>query len=117
MGKLILTLNETRELKKYGVIDIVRNGQDSHIEQNEYSESGYNIYIINHYDAIVLAKEPKVKQTAILKGGEWILTRGVKYTTLCYSSGTIYQRWKNEYIDYNLGDFEYQAKWFEENLK
>lgn len=117
MSRLILTLNETRELKRDGVIDIVRNGQDIHIEQNKYSESGYDICIINHYDKIALAKEPKVKQMAILQNGCWVLERSRKYTTLTGKTGIVWQRWENELLDSKLGDFNAQIKWFEENLK
>lgn len=117
MGKLILTLNETRELKKDGAIDIVRNGQDIHIEKNEYDKSIYNICIINHYDKIVFAKEPKVEQKAFLKNGKWLLVRDKKYTSLCYANEDIFQRWKNEYIDAKLGDFKHQVIFFNENLK
>lgn len=57
--RLVLTLEETRELKRDGVVDIVRNGYDMHIEECDYNECGYTVYIMNPYDNVILAKEPK----------------------------------------------------------
>lgn len=62
MKRLVLTLEETRILKKYGSVEIVRNGLDMVVEPAEYEECGYTVFVINPYNKVVLAKEPKEKQ-------------------------------------------------------
>lgn len=68
MKKLVLTLEETRELKENGSVEIVRNGFDMLVEVSEYEECGYWVTILNPYNKVVLAKEPKEspKKKAIL---------------------------------------------------
>lgn len=59
MKTLKLTVEETRELKESGSVEIVRNGLDMIVEVSEYEECGYWVTIINPYNKVILAKEPK----------------------------------------------------------
>lgn len=67
--ELELTLQETRELKKYGAVEIERNGLDILVEKRAYEE-GYEITIINPFEEVKLAKEPKkeTSKTTFKKG-------------------------------------------------
>lgn len=59
MKTLKLTLEESRELKETGSVEIVRNGFDMLVEVSEDTECGYWVTIINPYEKVILAKEPK----------------------------------------------------------
>lgn len=59
MKTLKLTLEETRELKETGSVEIVRNGFDMLVEVSAAAECGYWVTIINPYEKVILAKEPK----------------------------------------------------------
>ena len=68
MKKLVLTLEETRELKEYGSVEIERNGFPMLVEVNDYFDENkeedyfnkrYNVTIIDCFDKVVLKKEPK----------------------------------------------------------
>ena len=52
----------------------------------------------------------------LIKDGNWVLKRAIKYTILYRKNGVIFQKWNNEDIEKILGNFEAQVKWFEENL-
>ena len=63
MRKLVLNQEESQVLKRFGSIDIVRNGFEIHIEKNvDFEEdkeenvfnSRYCIYIMNDYEKVVL---------------------------------------------------------------
>lgn len=58
MKKLKLTLEETRELKESGSVEIVRNGFYMLVEWSNEMED-YWVTIINPYEKVCLAKEPK----------------------------------------------------------
>lgn len=60
--KLFLSLDETRHLKEYGSVEIIRDGMEIVVEgEPEY----YTITVVNPYDDVVLAKEPakKIEET------------------------------------------------------
>ena len=52
----------------------------------------------------------------LIKDGNWVLKRAIKYKILYRKNGVIFQKWNNEDIEKILGNFEAQVKWFEENL-
>ena len=54
--KLFLSLDETRDLKEYGSVEIIRHGMEIVVEGNP--EEYYSIYVVNPYEDVVLAKEP-----------------------------------------------------------
>ena len=66
--KLFLSVDETRDLEKYGSVEIIRDGIEIVVEGDpEY----YTITVVNPYEAVVLAKEPakenkKMKTITIL---------------------------------------------------
>lgn len=65
MKKLVLTLEETRELKETGSVEIVRNGYCMIVEWSNDMED-YWVTIINPYEKVCLAKEPKKTTRTIL---------------------------------------------------
>lgn len=71
MKKLVLTLEESRELKETGAVEIERNGFPMLVEVNPYFDENeeenylnkrYNVTIIDCFDKVVLKKEPKQEQ-------------------------------------------------------
>ena len=71
MKKLVLTLEETRELKECGVVEIERNGFPMQVEVNDYFNENeeedcinkrYNVIIFDCFDKVVLKKEPNQEQ-------------------------------------------------------
>ena len=65
MKKLVLTLEETKELKERGAVEIERNGFPMLVEVNDYFDENqeedcinkrYNITIIDCFDKVVLKK-------------------------------------------------------------
>lgn len=58
MKNLVLTNEETKTLKYWGVVEITRNGFNMLVEYDEIYED-YRITIINPYKKVCLAKEPK----------------------------------------------------------
>ena len=68
MKKLVLTLEETRELKEHGTVEIERNGFEMLVEVNDYFDENkeencinkrYNVMIFDCFDKVVLKKEVK----------------------------------------------------------
>lgn len=57
MRKLVLTKEESKELKETGSVEITRNGFDMLVEKDENVECGYQVWIINPYEKVILAKE------------------------------------------------------------
>ena len=61
MKKLVLNNFETYELKKYGKVEIIRNGYHIIVEQEPvYDKGEYIIRIVNPYDRIVFTETKKV---------------------------------------------------------
>lgn len=75
MKKLVLTLEESRELKETGTVEIERNGFPMLVEVNPYFDENeeenhlnkrYNVTIIDCFDKVVLKKEPKKTTKKVL---------------------------------------------------
>lgn len=64
--KLFLTLDETRDLKEHGSVEIIRDGMEIVVEGDP---AWYTITVVNPYEEVVLAKEPakKVEETPAKK--------------------------------------------------
>jgi hypothetical protein len=63
MKKLVLNNFETYELKKYGQVEIIRNGFLILVEQEPVYEKGeYIIRIMNPYNRIVFTETKAVKE-------------------------------------------------------
>lgn len=56
METLELTIKETKELMKWGSVEISRNGMDIVVEINRYLDNDYTITIINPYSKVILNK-------------------------------------------------------------
>jgi hypothetical protein len=61
MKKLVLNENESNELKRYGVVEIERNGFYIFVQSNRYFDETkddesqrYDIVIINHFDKVIV---------------------------------------------------------------
>ena len=65
MKNLVLTNEETKTLKYWGVVEITRNGFNMLVEYDEIDED-YRITIINPYKKVCLAKEPKRNAKKVL---------------------------------------------------
>ena len=53
--KLFLSLDETRDLKEHGSVEILRDGMEIVVEGDP---DWYTITVVNPYEEVVLAKEP-----------------------------------------------------------